>query len=351
MKDRIVHILYSGLGGTTDYVFNLIKGDKYSIFEHHIIFYGIEEVPKKQLILAERIAHSVNVILKRKGYDQNSFQSVSNYLYNLKPNIITLHVNSLIHTCSKHNDSKLIFVEHQANHLKTKREWLWSLIAQQKADYIVSFTDEYLNELKKKLKLLFNKRKNKLISTGVELNKYSNKANKKNNSINIGIISRINNFRDHKTLLHAFKELDLTNTALYIAGDGPLKKELSQLYKSQNIHWLGTVGSNEIITLLSNLDIYVIASFGESTSIALMQAQASKLPIIASNVKGINNVLTAKNCIFVEPLNVESYKKALLELINDENKRENLAIYSLEYAKQNLSHNKMFNEYQKIMTE
>lgn len=350
MKEKIIHILYSGLGGTTDYVFNLIKGDKDRQFEHHILFYGIEKVPGPQLGLAKEISQTVFYIHKQKGYDKKGFKAVLKVVNDLKPTIITLHVNSLILTCSKYKKARLLFIEHQANHLKTKKEWLWSALAQVKSDYVISFTYLYQCGLKNKLRLFYCKNKNILINTGIDLARFSSKKIK-NKKLNIGIISRINNFRDHETLLKAFSTIETENCVLKIAGNGPNKKKFEQNFNKKNIIWLGLLNQNEITKLLWELDIYVIASFGESTSIALMQAQASGLPIVATNVKGINNVLTNENCIFVEPKSVQDYKNALEYLINDEVKRDELAKKSLEYAADNLSHLLMFEKYQKLINE
>jgi hypothetical protein len=162
IKQKIAHILYSGLGGTTDYVFNLIKGDKELLFEHHILFYGIEKVPMHQLNLANEIANSVAYVSKNKGYDKKAFHQVFSFLNKLKPNTITLHVNSLILTCYKYKPAKLIFVEHQANHLKTKKEWLWSIIAQRKSNYVISLTTEYQNQLIKTISFFYNRKKNSI---------------------------------------------------------------------------------------------------------------------------------------------------------------------------------------------
>ena len=347
IKQKILHILYSGLGGTTDYVFNLIKADVGHEFEHHILFYGVEKVPLPQLNLANTIADSVTYIPKQKGYDKQAFKAVLLYLKNEKPSVIVLHVNSLILTCAKYKASKLIFVEHQANHLKTKKEWLWSLIAQKKSDRIISFTTLYQKELSQALKLFYNKDKSTIINTGIDLSVYKPINKPVNTIIKIGIISRINSFRDHETLLKAFLELNST-AELFIAGNGPLKQTLELKYKSKNITWLGLLDAKQIKELLKSLDIYVIASFGESTSIALMQAQASGLPIIATNVNGINNVLTSTNCVFVTLNSVSEYKNALQLLINDTAKRQTLAKNSLAYATVNLSHFSMFERYKKL---
>jgi len=346
--EKILHILYSGLGGTTDYVFNLINGDKNSDFEHHILFYGIETVPKEQLVLAEKTATSVVYIQKQQGYDKKAFQNVLSNIKNIKPDSITLHVNSLILTCAKYKQAKLIFVEHQANHLKSKKEWLWSIIAQTKANHIVCLTETYQTTLKSRLKFLYISKKNNVITTGINVSEFQKKANN-TSTLNIGILSRLNKFRDHKTLIAAFNELQLNTTKLNIDGDGPLLNQLQDSNQNKNIQFLGNIQQNKIPIFLSKQDIYCQASFGETSSIALMQAQASGLPIIAANVNGINNVLNSENCIFVKPGNVESYKSALLQLVNDKTKRIALSKESIEFANKNLSHYQMFEKYKIVL--
>ena len=253
-------------------------------------------------------------------------------------------------TCAKYKDAKLIFVEHQANHLKTRKEWLWTFIAQYISSYIVSFTDLYQKELKKRLSFFYSTTKNIIINTGIDLALYNNLNTKTSEKIKVGIISRINGFRDHETLLKAFSLLQYEHVELYIAGNGSLKNGLETKF-FKRVNWVGFLDQDGICELLKKLDIYVIASFGESTSIALMQAQASRLPIIATNVKGINNVLTDENCVFVEPKSITDYKNALELLIKDEVKRNQLATKSLEYANNNLSHFRMFDAYKKLIEE
>jgi len=348
-KQKILHILYSGLAGTTDYVFNLIKGDKEYIFEHHILFYGIEKVPDSQLALAKEQAKSVTFVSKLKGYDKSAFKKVLSLILKIEPNIITLHVNSLILTCAKYKLAKLVFVEHQANHLKTKKEWLWSAIAQQKSDFVICLTQNYQNQLKNQLKFFFKRNKNHIIKTGIVLVDYKQINSRENQTLKIGMISRINSLRDHKTLIEAFTQLNSPGIELNIVGDGPLLLELKDKYNQTNIIFKGHVSQQFIPKILSEFSIYCQASFGETSSIAIMQAQASGLPIIASNVKGIKNILDQENSILVEVGNVNSYKNAIELLVNDNEKRKILSEKSLAYASKNLSHFRMFDEYKKLL--
>lgn len=74
----------------------------------------------------------------------------------------------------------------------------------------------------------------------------------------------------------------------------------------------------ELVRFLNELDIYVHASYGETMSTAILQAMACKLPIIASDVLGINNMLTDKETALLVPLeDVQSMFRAIMNLIND----------------------------------
>ncbi|MEO9532814.1 MAG: glycosyltransferase family 4 protein [Crocinitomicaceae bacterium] len=349
-KKDIAHVLYSGLGGTTDYVFNLIEGDKEKKYRHHIFFFGIEDVNEETLEKATSIADNVHITKKRKGLDRQALRRVTLAITASKPVAVTCHVNSLIlplSTLAK-NFCKLIFVEHQANHLKSRKEKIWSIFAQRKADCVVSLTPEYQKRLEALVGRFYKAKKNVLIRSGIALNRYYN-VKPENEHIRIGMVSRINEFRDHNTLLQAFSKLAHKNISLHIAGDGPLKEKLEAKFKRENIHWHGVLNQEHIAAFLAGIDIYVHASKGETSSMAIMQAMASKLPIIASDVAGIRNVFNDNNGILVEVQNAKELQKALDKLIDDADERNRLAIEALSYAQRNCNNERMFNQFDELL--
>lgn len=348
-KPKLVHIVYSGLGGTADYILNLIRGDADKKAEHHLIFYGVEPVSEALLKQSGKIAFNVMSIRKKPGVDNEALQKLAAWLKQINPDAVTLHVNSLIYHLPKllPANTKLLFVEHQANHLKTRKEWLWSILAQRKADAVVCLTPEYQGQLKAKLRFLFKTQKNTVISTGIVLSDYQ-KDKAPSDKIRFGMVSRINALKDHRTLLEAFKTLQTENAELHIAGDGDLLTELKEEFESSRIIFHGFVPQLEIPTFLGSLDVYVQASLGETSSIAIMQAQATGLPIIGSDSPGINSVLQDAFGLLVPPKNVEAMQGALKTFIESEEKRVNAGKAALEYAQENLSHIKMFDAYKDI---
>ena len=141
---------------------------------------------------------------------------------------------------------------------------------------------------------------------------------------NIGMQSRIISIKDHITLLTAFaivKQSEYSSGKLLklkIAGDGELKAELIELAIKLGINddviFTGMLQQADLIDFLQSLDLYIHASLGETMSTAMMQVMACGLPIIASDVDGINNMITKSvTGILVPPKNA----LLLAEAIND----------------------------------
>lgn len=344
MKAKFGHIIFSGVGGTTDYIINLLKGDTQGEFEYHVMLFGIEKPSAEHLAIIQSLAQT-KVIIKEQGLDKNALKELHDYLVFNTIQCVSCHVNSLIVFKKKWlpDTSQLIFVEHQANHLKSRNEWVYSFLAQRRADWIVSLTQEYQNQLKKRLPLAFKAKKNKIIHTGIEIQNANPVREKCTKFLMAG---RINHFRDHKTLLQSIHD----DIELHIAGDGPLLEQLKAEFTQDNIIFHGNLSPTALSQLFRDADCYVQASKGETSSVAIMQAQSYGLPIIASAVNGINNVLTAENAILVEPENVHKMKTAIQTMQNDLPFRQKLARASYEFAQNNLDNVKMFNAYKALLS-
>ena len=163
--------------------------------------------------------------------------------------------------------------------------------------------------------------------------------------------------KDHKTLLKAFalllQEEHEKKLILKIAGDGESKNELIQLSRSlgieESVEFTGMLAEPQLIEFLHSLDIYVHASFGETMSTAIMQAMACSLPIIASDVKGISNMIQHKNTGFLVPArDVQAMYSAIKRLIHDPEGGAVMGQQAYLYAENNFSYLKMLSSYKKI---
>ena len=358
---KILHVLYSGLGGHGNVFFSMVKGDVNNEIEYEALFYGIEDVRQEYIEQSKENNIKYYLAKKKLGFDFNYYKSILHFIKESNPDIVFLHGSAYILLTriasffSKKN-YKIVVRETQANHLKTKAQWVTLAISMFLADTIVCLTKEFAKEISNKLKLLFRKNKIIVISNGIDLNKFKiEKKIEKNSEFNIGMQSRIVSIKDYTTLLKAFAIVKkIKNNSeiikLKIAGDGDLKTQLILLSKQLGIEndviFTGMLNERDLIFFLQSLDLYVHASLGETMSTAIMQAMACGLPIIASDVNGINNMVTNGDTgILVPAKNEILLSEAILNCINDIKLRNTLSNNGYNYALNNFSNQIMFKIY------
>ncbi len=110
----------------------------------------------------------------------------------------------------------------------------------------------------------------------------------------IGTVGRLAAVKDQATLISAFKGLldqnpeNKLDFRLVIAGDGPMRKHLEELISLWDLTefvWI-TGERNDISELLKLLDVFVLPSLGEGISNTLLEAMATGLPVVATDVGG-----------------------------------------------------------------
>lgn len=112
----------------------------------------------------------------------------------------------------------------------------------------------------------------------------------------IGMVARLDEIKDHDTLLRAFAIVRQTApaTRLLIIGDGPLRAALEALSQSlgigEHVDFLGR--RTDVEALLEKLDLFVFATTrDEGFGIVLIEAMAKRVPIVASDVPACREVL------------------------------------------------------------
>ena len=94
--------------------------------------------------------------------------------------------------------------------------------------------------------------------------------------------------KDYANLINAIARTRSNRSLLLIAGDGPLRAQIEnlacELNVSARIRFLGI--RKDIAMLMSAADAYVMSSAWEGLPMVLLEAAASGLPIVATNVGG-----------------------------------------------------------------
>ncbi|MDD5455383.1 MAG: glycosyltransferase [Candidatus Ratteibacteria bacterium] len=204
----------------------------------------------------------------------------------------------------------------------------------------------------------------RLIYNGVELNKFGNKNIRKTKRKELGIddqtcvigtVGRIHPQKGHELLVKITEELLLEHKALLflIIGKGYLEKKLTRKIKTLNLseHFLFLGEREDIPELLSCMDIFALPSLREGFPNAIMEAMASSLPVVATDVGGIREIMIDNETGFIiPPADSRQLYEKLLKLIHDKDLRGKMGNAGHERVKQ-FSIEKMAKETEELYEE
>lgn len=362
-RRKIVHILYSGLGGHGNVFFSMVDADKEKAYEYAAIFMGIEEVREEYIQRCTERSITYHAIKKNIGFDTGALRKVYRYLRKAKPDIVFLHTPITIlpvifYRWSRFFRAKIIVRETQPNHLKTRFEKMAYRLAVIFAQRIIFLTEQFRNDQRKRTPFFFSKRKSRVIPNGIDLSIFrpGPTVSFEKQPLLIGMQGRLSGTKDHLSLIRAFALLKdkpyFQTLMLYIAGDGSMREELEsetrKLELSQKIKFLGMLKEQDLAAFLQSLGLYIHASQGETMSTAIMQVMASRLPVIASDVFGINNMIQhGQNGWLVPVKDPQAIANAVDELYHNNELRNQLAETGYQYASEYFSNAQMWKAYKK----
>jgi len=155
----------------------------------------------------------------------------------------------------------------------------------------------------------------------------------------IGIVARLSTVKGHKFLIKAIVEVirEFPRVKLLIVGDGPLKNELIKLTEesgiSQKVIFLPSVLETSLV--LSILDIFVMPSLQEGLGLSIMEAMAMGIPVIATSVGGIPDLIKDRQTgILVPSEDSAILGRAIINLLKDKDFQEALGKNARNFIQQ-----------------
>lgn len=150
----------------------------------------------------------------------------------------------------------------------------------------------------------------------------------KSDDIVVTSTGRITKDKGFDTLLEIIKKLtDVENIKFLIAGDGDylntLKSEVLKSGLEQKVYLLGY--RSDIDEILKESDIFIICTKHETLCISLLEAANNSLPLIASNVGGIPEIVkNGENGYLIDAFDVDAFSVAVSKLAESKEKRTKL---------------------------
>lgn len=196
-----------------------------------------------------------------------------------------------------------------------------------------------------------------LIYTGIDLNSYSCPTQPGGGERpTIGIVGRLSVIKGHDLLIKAMASVveEIPNVLLLIIGDGPnlqmIKNMVSDLNIDANVEFVGHV--SDVVPYLSRLDVFILPSVMEGLPIAIIEAIACGLPVIASNVAGIPDiVIDGKTGLLLQERSPEQTSKAILTLLKDKELARKMGKQARQHAQKKFSSERWILEIENLFIE
>jgi glycosyltransferase involved in cell wall biosynthesis len=184
----------------------------------------------------------------------------------------------------------------------------------------------------------------------------ANVSKRSGDTIELLYVGRLDNQKDPLTMLLAFREVEKIhkNIRLTIVGDGDLTDEcknfVSESKLDDKVIFAGWKSNTS--EYYANSDIFVSSSIYEAFGLTFLEAGYFKLPVVATNVEGIPEiVLDKKTGLLSNPRDYKAMARNIRKLCGDVNRRKALGNAGYKYVTKTFSVKEMVKEYEKLYNE
>ena len=317
---KIFHLINSiGAGGTESFLFNLILNDKLNkhfvvvLSKKGIFFNKFKKLKNAKLFFVssnffflKTFIILINIIKILKDYKPNT---VNTWMYksHIYGSIIRIFLNFPLIFHIRH-----VGITNKHSFIKKIPIYVTIFFANFFASHKVynSFFSKNNHE-----QIGFNKKDSQVIWNGFAPTVSSKKKNKYKNYICIGMLSRFNYIKDHKTLIQSFEKINKEhkNLKLILKGYGLNNlKNFSLIKRNKNI--IISDPSISVDSFFSSIDIHVLSSYGESFPNVVAESMLRGIPTISSNV-GDSSKIVLNNNFLVKKENMLDLSNKLIKLI------------------------------------
>lgn len=156
------------------------------------------------------------------------------------------------------------------------------------------------------------------------------------NDFVIGFAARLVERKGWKEFLLVARELvNQPGIVFLVAGTGEdfqaMKRFVMENRLEKKVIFLGYV--KKMASFYSLLDLFVMPSHFEPMGIAQIEAQSMRVPVIASNVSGLNEVVDDSNVLFIEPGNSVALTDAIRQMMSNADLKDSLVEQGLKNAR------------------
>ena len=168
-----------------------------------------------------------------------------------------------------------------------------------------------------------------IVHCGIDPDRYETLGERKGNRLLF--IGRLAAVKGVPVLLRALKKAREPRPDLHLTliGDGPerrdLEAEAAALGLADAITFAGYCSQSEVADALRETDCLVLPSFAEGVPVVLMEAMAARVPVVATLVGGVSELVKdGESGRLVPPGNPDIFAEAILQVLADEDTRRRM---------------------------
>jgi glycosyltransferase involved in cell wall biosynthesis len=200
----------------------------------------------------------------------------------------------------------------------------------QNANAILALTEN----MRIKLKNIYNT-EIYIVPNGIDLEEYKGSTtipDRKTGTKNILFVGSLRPVKGVQYLINSMKKIheELPDARLILVGDGEEREHLEalsiQLGLQKYVEFIGIVSHEKVKTFMQQADVFVLPSLSEGFPNVILEAMACGLPIIASHVGGIPDIITNDtNGYLVEVKDTNDMANKILLLLSDDALRKKIS--------------------------
>lgn len=358
---KILHLTYHmGIGGTEQVIFQLVRNADDEIFENSIVCLEGEIGPIGQQL--KDSGTTFHVLNRVPGFDINLIKAVRKIIQTEQIDIVHCHqytpyvygaIAALFSGC------KVVFTEHGRFH-PDRYSWKRRLvnpifgistssitaISEATKDALVKF--EWFR--RNSIQVVYNGIKASVAPT--EYRNQNDLALTENNVV-FGTITRFDTIKNLPMMINAFSQVhsEHPHTRLLLVGDGDERSNIERLVSSLGINdaVIFTGFQTDTKKYMAMIDVYVLSSFSEGTSMTLLEAMSFSTCCVVTAVGGnVEIIKDGKNGCVVESDNTQQLSNTLMKLVDDTDSRNQMGNAAKKTFDRKFDLNQMVQSYKEI---
>ncbi|KYG90281.1 hypothetical protein A0U40_08580 [[Bacillus] sp. KCTC 13219] len=284
-----------------------------------------------------------NILFIKRIMQQGNYDCVHTHLFSAQ--LFTSIANALTK-----NKLPLVTTEHSTNNRRREKKIFYYLDSWMYKQYerIISITEGAKDALVSYLP--YTENQTIVIYNGIQLKKFQQATTTKqlwdklDDEVTVLMVAGMRTEKDHHTLIRASKLLPVNYRVVFV-GDGALFDEVVN-YASENgrktILFLGA--RTDVPKIMKAADVFVLSSEWEGFGLVVVEAAAAGLPVVASDVAGLRDVVLSINGSLFEQGSAKMLAEKIIGVSIEKNKATQQQLEKYDITNMVSSYLKLYND-------